>query len=68
MPLVIQPLAGNSLLKPDGATNGPIPHRGLTSADARHRLETLGSNAIADVSQHHVRRSWETMGASPVDA
>lgn len=57
MPLVIQPLADNSLLKPAAANHVPIPHHGLTSADARHRLETLGSNAITDVSQHPVRRA-----------
>lgn len=31
--------------------------RGLTSDEARRRLTTLGSNAIADVAQHPVRRA-----------
>lgn len=33
--------------------------RGLTSDDARRRLETLGPNAIADVAQHPV---WRALG------
>jgi H+-transporting ATPase len=54
MPLVIRPTSEGSHLEP--ATNVPV-RRGLSSADARHRLEKLGSNAIADVSQHPVRRA-----------
>ena len=57
MPLVIQSSPkDNAFSKTTIATSGPIPN-GLTGADARHRLETLGSNAIADVSQHPVRRA-----------
>src|SRR3984885_10140644 len=57
MPLVIKPTSEDSArLKPNVAANVRI-RRGLSSADARHRLETLGSNAIADVSQHAVRRA-----------
>jgi H+-transporting ATPase len=57
MPLVIEPASEiSALLKPTLATNVGI-RRGLSSADARRRLETLGSNAIADVSQHAVRRA-----------
>src|ERR1700733_2669724 len=48
-------MEGISLPKPNGATNVAIRH-GLTSDDARHRL-ALGSNAIADVSQHPVQRA-----------
>ena len=48
MPLVIKPTPKNSArLKPNVAANVRI-RRGLSSADARHRLETLGSNAIKD--------------------
>src|ERR1700721_95394 len=49
------PMEGISLPKLKGATNVAIRH-GLTSDDARHRL-ALGSNAIADVSQHPVQRA-----------
>src|SRR3984885_13985074 len=57
MPLVIKPTSEDSArLKPNVAANVRI-RRGLSSAAARHRLETLGSNAIADVSQHAVRRA-----------
>jgi H+-transporting ATPase len=49
------PMEGISLPKLKGATNVPVRH-GLTSDDARHRL-ALGSNAIADVSQHPVQRA-----------
>jgi len=48
-------MEGISLPKLNGATNIAIGH-GLTSDDARHRL-ALGSNAIADVSQHPVQRA-----------
>jgi H+-transporting ATPase len=48
-------MEGISLPKLDGATNVAIRH-GLTSDDARHRL-ALGSNAIADMSQHPVQRA-----------
>jgi H+-transporting ATPase len=48
-------MEGISLPKLNGATNVAIRH-GLTSDDARHRL-ALGSNAIADVSQHPVQRA-----------
>jgi H+-transporting ATPase len=40
---------------PDTANVG-VRH-GLTSDDARRRLEALGPNAIADVAQHPVRRA-----------
>src|SRR3984893_15292763 len=49
------PMEGISPPKLKGATNVAVRH-GLTSDDARHRL-ALGSNAIADVSQHAVRRA-----------
>jgi len=48
-------MEGISPPKLNGATNVAIRH-GLTSDDARHRL-ALGSNAIADVSQHPVQRA-----------
>jgi H+-transporting ATPase len=48
-------MEGISLPKLNGATNVAIRH-GLTSDDARRRL-ALGSNAIADVSQHPVQRA-----------
>jgi H+-transporting ATPase len=48
-------MEGISLPKLKGATNVAVRH-GLTSDDARHRL-ALGSNAIADVSQHPVQRA-----------
>ena len=56
MPLVIQPTSEDSAhFKPAVAT---IPiMRGLSSTDARYRLEKSGSNEIADVSQHPVRRA-----------
>jgi H+-transporting ATPase len=57
MPLIVeQPTAAVTLPKLKGPAHIGVGH-GLTSADARHRLETLGSNAIADVSQHPVRRA-----------
>jgi H+-transporting ATPase len=57
MPLVIQPVPEDRAhLKPAVATNVPV-RRGLSSADARDRLEKSGSNEIADVSQHPVRRA-----------
>ena len=57
MPLVIKPTPEDSArLKPNVPATVRI-RRGLSSVDARHRLETLGSNAIADVSQHAVRRA-----------
>src|SRR6202451_2057283 len=46
---------GITLPKLNGATNVAIWH-GLTSDDARHRL-ALGSNVIADVSQHPAQRA-----------
>jgi H+-transporting ATPase len=50
MPIVIQSIPEDSArLKPAVATDTPI-RRGLSSADARRRLETLGS-------QHAVRRA-----------
>src|ERR1700677_2200303 len=49
------PMEGISLPKLNGATSVSIRH-GLASDDARHRL-ALGSNAIADVSQHPVQRA-----------
>jgi H+-transporting ATPase len=49
------PMQGIGLLKPIGSTNVTARH-GLSSDDARHRL-ALGSNAIADVSQHPVQRA-----------
>src|ERR1700728_2191730 len=48
-------MEGVSLPKLNGTTNVAVRY-GLTSDDARHRL-TLGSNAIADVSQHLVQRA-----------
>jgi H+-transporting ATPase len=48
-------MEGIGLPKLNGATNVAMRH-GLTSDDARHRL-ALGSNAIADVSQHPVQRA-----------
>lgn len=57
MPLVIQSISENSArLKSAVATPVPL-RRGLSSAGARHPLEKLASNAIADVSQHPVRRA-----------
>jgi H+-transporting ATPase len=57
MPLVIEPTPEVSAhLEPAVATN-VFARRGLSSAEARHRLEKSGSNAIADVSQHPVRRA-----------
>ena len=57
MPLVIQPTSEDSArLKLTVATPVPLK-RGLSSDEARNRLKTLGSNAIADVSQHAVRRA-----------
>src|SRR5580693_2478957 len=57
MPLTAQPpAAAIALPKLKGLTHVSAG-RGLTSADARHRLDTQGSNAIADVSQHPVRRA-----------
>jgi H+-transporting ATPase len=56
MAVTTRPLMeGISLPKLNGATNVAVRH-GLTSDDARHRL-VLGSNAIADVSQHPVQRA-----------
>src|ERR1700728_1656436 len=48
-------MEGVSLPKLNGATNVAVRH-GLTSDDARRRL-ALGSNTIADVSQHPVQRA-----------
>jgi H+-transporting ATPase len=48
-------MEGISLPKLTDTTNVAARH-GLTSDDARHRL-ALGSNAIADVSQHPVQRA-----------
>src|ERR1700684_988970 len=57
MSVTDRPLAQSAALpKLIDAANVGTRH-GLTGADARHRLETLGSNAIADVSQHPVRRA-----------
>src|ERR1700733_15296373 len=57
MPLVIRPTSEDSArLKPAFVTNIPT-RRGLSSADARDRLEKSGSKAVADVSQHPVRRA-----------
>jgi H+-transporting ATPase len=57
MPLVIQPVPEDRAhLKPAVATNVPV-RRGLSSADARDRLEKSGSNEIADVAQHPMRRA-----------
>jgi H+-transporting ATPase len=57
MPLVIQPVPEDRAhLKPAVATNVPV-RRGLSSADARDRLEKSGSNEIADVAQYPVRRA-----------
>jgi H+-transporting ATPase len=36
---------------------------GLTSAEARHRLEQGGSNTIADVAQHPLRRALQKLWA-----
>jgi len=56
MAVTTRPLMeGISLPELNGATNVAVRH-GLTSDDARHRL-VLGSNAIADVSQHPVQRA-----------
>lgn len=57
MSLVMQPTPEDRAgLKPAVATDVPIG-RGLSSSVARDRLEKQGSNAIADVSQHPVRRA-----------
>jgi H+-transporting ATPase len=57
MSLVVQPTQEDGArLKPAVATD-VLSGRGLSSVDARRRLEKLGSNAIADVSQHPVRRA-----------
>jgi H+-transporting ATPase len=55
MAVTTRPMEGNSLPKFPDATNLTVRH-GLTSDDACRRL-TLGSNAIADVSQHPVQRA-----------
>src|SRR5580704_1303962 len=56
MAVTIRPSTeGIALSKLKGATNIAAWH-GLSSDEARHRL-TLGSNAIADVSQHPVQRA-----------
>jgi H+-transporting ATPase len=63
MPLVIEPTSENSArAKPAFATYVGM-RRGLSSAEARHRLEKSGSNAIADVSQHPVRRAFGKLWA-----
>src|SRR5579863_422577 len=63
MPLVIEPTPeGSAHLEPAVATN-VFARRGLSSAEARHRLEKSGSNAIADVSQHPVRRAFGKLWA-----
>ena len=36
---------------------------GLTTAEARHRLERIGPNAIVDVAQHPVRRALQKLWA-----
>jgi len=57
MSVIVEPSAESiAPPKPKGSVDF-ILKRGLTSADARHRLETLGSNAIADVAQHPVQRA-----------
>ena len=57
MSLVMQPTPEDRAgLKPAVSTDVPIG-RGLSSSVARDRLEKQGSNAIADVSQHPVRRA-----------
>src|ERR1700722_15765286 len=57
MPLVIRPTSEDRAhLKPAAGANIST-RRGLSSADARDRLEKSGSNAVADVSQHPVRRA-----------
>jgi H+-transporting ATPase len=56
MSVIVQPTEDIAVPKLAGAPKA-IARRGLTSADARHRLATLGSNAIADVAQHPVRRA-----------
>jgi len=64
MPLIIKPTPERSArLEPHLASNVRIG-RGLSSAEARHRLDTQGSNAIADVSQHPVRRALGKLWAS----
>ena len=55
MAVTTRPMEGNSLPRFPNATNPTVRH-GLTSDDARRRL-ALGSNAIADVSQHPVQRA-----------
>src|ERR1700721_1774477 len=55
MAVTTRPMEGNSLPRFSNATNLTI-RQGLTSDDARLRL-ALGSNAIADVSQHPVQRA-----------
>jgi H+-transporting ATPase len=57
MPLIAQPpAAALRLPKLKGPSHISVG-RGLTSADARHRLKTLGSNVIADVAQHPMHRA-----------
>jgi H+-transporting ATPase len=57
MPLVIkQTPEGSARLDPNLASNVRMG-RGLSGAEARNRLDRQGSNAIADVSQHPVRRA-----------
>jgi H+-transporting ATPase len=55
MAVTTRPMEGNSLPRFPNATNPTVRH-GLTGDDARRRL-ALGSNAIADVSQHPVQRA-----------
>jgi H+-transporting ATPase len=57
MSMTSRPLAESvALPKLMDAANVGIRH-GLTGDEARRRLATLGSNAIADVSQHPVQRA-----------
>jgi H+-transporting ATPase len=56
MSVIVEPTEDIAVPKLKDASKA-IVRRGLTSVDARHRLATLGSNAIADVAQHPVRRA-----------
>lgn len=56
MPPIVQPSPAITLPKLHSPVYIGLQH-GLTSTEAQHRLKTLGSNAIADVSQHPVHRA-----------
>jgi H+-transporting ATPase len=58
-----QPSTTGSSLAKSAATGQPDPQRGLTSEEARRRLEKLGPNAIADTSEHPLRMALRKLWA-----